>query len=141
MSSNAKPQDELEAQSGPNFTDFSDLLDPVPVTIDSGSQVSYISLNGKFLELSLRENNSILYHQSIPAQLESSKSAKVKKEPLDVSVNEQLVRGFTSIYHTYLSLYRWLILTMISRSLPPHLPKLLPPSPRRRRVAENVQSR
>jgi len=73
-------------------------LAPPSVIVDAGSQVSLISLNGRFLELSLRERNSIVYHQATDQPLSPKNNVdapgkKIKKEALDVTVNEQLV-GF-----------------------------------------------
>lgn len=89
------PQDELESQNGPNFTDFSDLLAATPVTVDTGSQVSVLKLNGRLHELSLRDTPPVYFSQAMaplaPSKGTASVTIKVKEEPLDVSVNEQSV--------------------------------------------------
>lgn len=66
------------------------------MTVDTGSQVSILKLNGKLHELSLRDTPPVYFSQDMapltPSKGSVSVTLKVKEEPLDVSVNEQHVR-------------------------------------------------
>lgn len=97
-----RSQDDSETQStGPHFTDFSELLASTPATGEGSSQVRYVPLDDKFLELSIRDTPPLYYNQPY-VQPESSKGHReatrkvTQNASLDASVNEQEVRPF---YH------------------------------------------
>lgn len=116
----------------------------LPVTVDTGSQVSILKLNGKLHELSLRDTPPVYFSQDMapltPSKGSVSVTVKVKEEPLDVSVNEQHIRPLIPFLQhsiSYIPFHRWVILTMILPSSPLHL-QTHPSSLRKRGRAGNA---